>query len=97
LSFELTDGAVTKLEPYAINLVMPNQKDRTAYQFTSMTTNGVLNNFTEFLGIFVRPATPLGWKHQIMDDGMAQGTEPAPATPPTAEGIGSAPQATVPR
>lgn len=96
LSFEVQNGAVTKLEPYAINLVMPNQKDRTAYQFTQMTTNGVLNNLGETLGIFVRPSTPIGWQHQLMDDGMATGTEPAPATPP-AGGVGSAPQPTVPR
>lgn len=96
LSFIVENGTVTKLEPYAINLVMPNQKDRTAYQFTSMTTNGVLNNINEFFGLFVRPATPLGWKHQLMDEGMANGAEPAPATPP-AGGVGSAPQPTVPR
>jgi TIGR03009 family protein len=96
LSFTFENGVVTKLEPHAINLVMPNQKDRTAYQFTQMTTNGVLNNLGETLGIFVRPATPLGWQHELMDDGMATGTEPSPAAGPAA-GIGSAPQSTVPR
>jgi TIGR03009 family protein len=96
LTFEHNNGTVTKLEPYAINLILPNGKDRTAYQFTEMTTNGFLDGVGNTLNIFVRPAIPFGWQHQVMDDDGPAGPEaPQPSQP--AAGIGSAPQTTVPR
>lgn len=100
LSFAHQNGTVTKLEPYALNMYLPNGKDRTVYQFREMKPNGVINNFNAFLNVFVRPTTPFGWQHVLMDE---QG--PAGGQPPTAQqqqqpaplGIGNAPQPGVQR
>jgi TIGR03009 family protein len=91
LNFDYQNGAVTKLEPFAINMVLPNEKDRTVYRFTKMTTNGVLNNLGNFIGIFVRPATPLGWQHIVMDD-----TADAPGTAESQPGQPGSPAGTQP-
>lgn len=108
LAFEHKNGTVTKLEPYAINIVDPNGKDRKAYRFTEMKANGTLANLQEFFRIFVTPSVPFGWQHELVDDGAqagppnAQPTQPLQPTPggaplPPQGGIGSAPQPTVPR
>lgn len=113
LTFEHQNGTVTKLEPFAINLVMPNGKDRTAYRFTEMKANGTLANLQEFFNVFVKPSVPFGWQHEVIDETATAGppnpqpTGPQPAQPltpgqpgsplPPTGGIGSAPQPTVPR
>lgn len=96
LSFEHADGVVKKLEPYGINLVLPNGKDRTAYAFREMKTNSMLDKFNDFFNVFVRPSTPFGWQHQVVDDTVPTGPETPPGAQPGA-GIGSLPQPTVPR
>jgi TIGR03009 family protein len=96
LTFEHDNGAVKKLEPFGINLVLPNGKDRTAYAFREMKTNNVIDNFNNFLNIFVRPSTPFGWQHQVVDDTVPAGPEAPQGAQPGA-GIGSLPQPTVPR
>lgn len=93
LAFEVQGGQVTKLEPFAINLVMPNAKDRTVYRLGTQKVNTFLNNFQDFIGVFVRPATPFGWTHQLVDETAAP-AEPAPQPVPN---IGAAPQPTLPR
>ena len=93
LAFELNGGQVTKLEPFAINLTMPNAKDRTVYKLGTQKVNTFLSQFQEFTGFFIRPATPLGWTHQLVDESAAPAgpeAQPAPA-------IGTAPQPTLPR
>lgn len=87
LSFAHQNGTVTKLEPFALNMHLPNGKDRTVYQFSNMQTNAVLGNFQNFLGIFVRPGTPFGWQHQVVE--APSGVDPQPAA--------QNPQPTVPR
>ncbi len=77
LSFAHQNGTVTKLEPFALNMHLPNGKDRTVYQFSNMQTNAVLGNFQNFLGIFVRPGTPFGWQHQVVE--APSGVDPQPA------------------
>lgn len=96
LTFEHEGGVVKKLEPFGINLVLPNGKDRTAYAFREMQTNGALAGFANFMGYFVRPTTPLGWQHQVVDDTVPTGPETPPGAQPAA-GIGALPQPTVPR
>ncbi|MCE9605371.1 MAG: TIGR03009 domain-containing protein [Planctomycetia bacterium] len=101
LSFAHDGKAVTKLEPFALNMHLPNGKDRTVYQFTDMVVNGAFNNFREFTGVFVRPSTPFGWQHQVMPsgdepEGAAPGANPQQAGPPNGQpniNVGLAPSA----
>lgn len=88
LSFAHNNGTVTKLEPFALNMHLPNGKDRTVYQFSNMQTNSVLGNLQQFIGIFVRPSTPFGWQHQVVE--APAGVDPVP---PSAQN----PQPSVPR
>jgi TIGR03009 family protein len=96
LMFEHDNGVVKKLEPYGINMVLPNTKDRTAYVFRDMQKNTSVGIFQNFIGWFVRPSTPFGWQHQVVDDTVPTGPETPPGAQPAA-GIGSVPQPTVPR
>jgi len=102
LKFTLNaDGTVADLQPYALNLIETNGKDRTAYLFTAMKTNALLANLQEFFSSFIAPKTPGGWTHELADDGLqpqpgAPGPPPA-GPPPGAGGIGAAPQNVVPR
>lgn len=97
LTFLVQDGKVVKLEPFGMNMVLPNGKDRTAYVFRNMETNGVLANFKEFIGWFVRPATPLGWQHHVIDENAPPANPQNPQGGQPGANIGSAPQPTVPR
>lgn len=93
LTFIVENGQVVKLEPFAINLVMPNQKDRTVYRLGTQKVNTQLQGIQQWIGNFIRPATPLGWSHQLVE-------ETAPPAGPEAQpapGIGAVPQPTVPR
>jgi TIGR03009 family protein len=90
LQFEVQNGQLTKLEPFAIKLVQTNAKDYTVYLLGTQYVNTFLNNLGDFLGIFVRPATPLGWTHQVVQESELVGSE-APAGPASAQ----APQPTV--
>lgn len=75
LSFEHDGTNVTKLEPFALNMHLPNgghdgaMSGRTVYQFADMKINSVIGNMLNFLGWFVRPSTPIGWQHIIEDTG----------------------------
>lgn len=84
------DGTVTDLQPKAINQHLPNGKERTAYAFSEMSINNGLDKLQNGLDFFVRPSTPLGWSHELVDDGA---TAPPEGTPPgtPASGIGAAP------
>jgi TIGR03009 family protein len=55
-----------KMEPYALKIVQPNEKDYTAYQFSEIVIN---DPFRPFKGDPFRAVTPLGWQRII---------EPAP-------------------
>jgi TIGR03009 family protein len=76
LKFEHNNGQVTKLEPFALNMHLPNGKDRTVYQFSNMQTNTIFNGFKNVLDVFVRPGTPFGWQHQVVE--APTGVDPAP-------------------
>ncbi len=63
-----------KMEPYALNIVQPNGKDHTVYQFFDTVVNDPLRLFK--VDPFRAP-TPLGWQKIV---------QPAPtADPPTAQ------------
>ena len=64
-----------KMEPYALNLVQPNGKDHTAYQFFDIVANNPLRIFK---GDPFRAFTPLGWQKIV---------QPAPPAAPTAQAI----------
>jgi len=97
LQFAVENGQVTKLEPFAINMVHPNQKDRTVYRFESQQVNTFLGNLGDFIGVFIRPATPLGWQHKLMEEADTAGLDAGgqPGQPPV--GVGAAPGQTLPR
>jgi TIGR03009 family protein len=78
LKFEHQNGTVTKLEPFALNMHLPNGKDRTVYQFNSITANGLIDGLQNFIQWFVRPGTPFGWQHQVVE-------APVGEAPPTAQ------------
>jgi TIGR03009 family protein len=65
----LTEAA---LEPYALQMFEPQGKVRKVYQFADVSINSPLHRVQEFMGGFVCPQTPIGWKHLIQD---------APVTP----------------
>jgi TIGR03009 family protein len=93
LKFETAEGKVTKLEPFAIKLWLPNLKDSTVFQLGEQKVNTRLNDIRDFFGNFIRPATPINWTHQVVDEGAAPaGPEAAPAP-----AVGTVPQPTVPR
>jgi TIGR03009 family protein len=94
LTFEIKDNVLTRLEPYAINQVLPNGKDRTAYRFLDLEVNTMLNNLNDFFNIFVRPSTPIGWQHHVIDDNAPTGPETQPQPPAN---VGSAPAGVLPR
>jgi TIGR03009 family protein len=93
LTFVVENGQVVKLEPYAINMVLPNQKDRTVYRLSGQKANTQLQNIQQWFGNFIRPGTPLTWTHQVVEE-----TAP-PAGPESqpAPGIGAVPQPGVTR
>ena len=64
------------MEPYALNIVQPNGKDQTVYQFFDIVVNDPLRLFK---GDPFRAFTPLGWQKivQPAPDG------PADAPPPS--------------
>jgi TIGR03009 family protein len=84
LLFEVQGGQLTKLEPFAIKLVQPNAKDYTVYKLENHQVNTFLDKFTDFVGFFVRPATPLGWTHQVVQESELVAPEQAQAPQPTA-------------
>jgi TIGR03009 family protein len=88
LSFAHDGQNVTKLEPYALNMHLPNSGSRTVYQFADMKVNGILATVQGGLGWFVRPTTPFGWQHIVEQTG-----EEGPGSPPA----GGAPQAGAPQ
>ncbi len=91
-----SDGTIADLQPKALNQHLPNDKARTAYLFTNMTINGAGAGLREWFNWFVRPNTPFGWQHQVIDDNAPAGPQaPQPATP--AAGIGAAPPTALPR
>ncbi len=55
---------------------LPNGKDRTVYQFSNMLTNTIFNGFKNVLDVFVRPGTPFGWQHQVVE--APRVVDPAP-------------------
>lgn len=81
LKFEHQNGTVTKLEPFALNMHLPNGKDRTVYQFSEMKTNSFLSNLQNFMGWFVRPSTPFGWQHQVVEAPTGVDQPPTAQTP----------------
>jgi TIGR03009 family protein len=64
-----------KMEPYALNIVQPNGKDRTTYRFFDIVVNDPLRLFK---GDPFRVFTPLGWQKIV---------QPAPTAAPTAQAI----------
>jgi len=102
LKFTLNaDGTIADLQPFALNLIRQNEKERSAYTFQSMTTNSMKDGIANIVDWFITPKTPSGWSHEIADDG----TQPEPAgpgagpngPPPGAGGIGAVPLPVVPR
>ncbi len=53
-----------KMEPYGLNIIQPNGKDHTAYQFFEIVINDRLRLFK---GDPFRPFTPLGWQKIVED------------------------------
>jgi TIGR03009 family protein len=96
LTFEHDNGVIKKLEPYGINLILPNGNNRTAYVFREMQYNTAFDVIQNGLNFYVRPSTPFGWQHQVVDDTVPVGPETPQGAQPAA-GIGSVPQTTVPR
>lgn len=54
-----------------------NQVGRSAYAFRDIKANAAMNNLQNFMGGFVKPKTPRGWKKIVRDVGPAQ---PAPSS-----------------
>jgi TIGR03009 family protein len=52
------------LMPVAMQVYLPNGKDRTAYLFEDRKVNDKFNNF--MAGDFLPPMTPLGWKKVVL-------------------------------
>ena len=60
----LTEGG---LEPYALQMFEPQGKVRKVYQFADLKINNPLHKVQEFMGGFVSPQTPFGWKRLIQE------------------------------
>lgn len=58
-----------KMEPYALNLIQPNGKDRVVYQFFEIVINDPLRMFR---GDPFRPSTPIGWQSIVEEPQGAQ-------------------------
>jgi TIGR03009 family protein len=67
------------LMPLAMQVYLPNGKDRTAYLFADRKVN---DKFGDILtGDFIGPSTPFGWR-KVVNPAMPQG---APEAPPAAQ------------
>jgi TIGR03009 family protein len=58
-----------KMEPWALNLIQPNGKDRIVYEFFAVVVN---DPFKIFQGNPFNPPTPPGWQKTIEEAGGAQ-------------------------
>jgi TIGR03009 family protein len=101
LKFTLTaENTIADLQPFALNLIRQNEKERSAYTFQSMSTNNLVDGFKDNFNWFVTPKTPSGWSHELADDGTQPDPQPGTAPsgpPPSASGIGAVPLPVVPR
>ncbi|HEX3656552.1 MAG TPA: TIGR03009 domain-containing protein [Pirellulales bacterium] len=86
-NFKRVDIILTEagLEPYALQMYEPQGKVRKVYQFADLSINSSLHKVQEFMGGFVSPQTPLGWRHIIQD-------APVTPQPPNANPTVSTPQ-----
>lgn len=66
----------TEMVLYDLNL-----KGRSAYAFKDLQANGTSNTVKNFLGAFVSPRTPRGWRKTVIDVGSQAQQAQAPAAP----------------
>jgi TIGR03009 family protein len=62
-----------KMEPFALNLVQPNEKDRIVYQFYEVVINDPLRMFR---GDPFNPPTPFGWQKIVEEPSGVQARRP---------------------
>lgn len=65
---------VQGMTPFALNLIQPNEKDRTVYQFFNTVVNDPVRFFK---GDPFRAYTPLGWQKIVEEAPAAQANRPA--------------------
>jgi TIGR03009 family protein len=68
-NFKKVDIILTEatLEPYALQMFEPQGKVRKVYQFADLKINSPLHKVQDFMGGFISPQTPVGWKRLIQE------------------------------